>query len=329
MIEVYKEAVSHNEDCGIERVVELYPAFSQLRLTENICSALFTPNCAPLDYNLARCTSIVSAQMRCSNLTTAVEASSIINALAKAENVAISLRMGDSDALSPQVFDPVKHRIVELSIKYCVLKTTLSKLLLRFNNLLSLYVSECSNLDIRKSYFKVYSRLRTIAFASTTIDNIEPNTFMDLPDLTMFSLAWSITPPFSDSQIAHLQLFHCDCSYAWLRKWLGKNPSLLAARLEMKYIITLVGIMTHLDNTIYSMLSIVQNRFYPKRHGLQARKCIRLTLIVLFRNVLLTFFIMYLNNALSLFYKRLSRGSSRLFFTMRLVTSVLIGRKNH
>ena len=230
---VSHEAVSDtNGNGGSERVVELPPAFSKLPLEKDVCAALFTPHCTPTFYNVTTCARYVIADINCDSQATIAEAAGITKKLSETStNSGIRVLMSDGEALSPEVFDAVRHRVIDLQIKFCLSATTLSKLpLLGFRNLLNLSVTKCRNLDVRKSYLKANSRLRMIIFWNSTVGSLERNSFTDLPELATLSLEWKISPPFDESQIAHLQRFHCDCDYAWFRKWLEKNPSLLAAR---------------------------------------------------------------------------------------------------
>lgn len=133
----------------------------------------------------------------------------------------------------PAVFAPIRKIVAVLIIQFCSSSQTTSKLpSLKIPNLLALLLVHCDGLAIKKQDFGANPKLRMIGFLNVTIENIEPETFTNLPDLKWLSLEFAWKKPCTSQFATHLLRFHCNCDYTWFREWLRQSPVVISSKKE-------------------------------------------------------------------------------------------------
>ncbi|XP_055352930.1 uncharacterized protein LOC129598869 [Paramacrobiotus metropolitanus] len=168
----------------------------------------------------------------------------------RAVTLALKERENADDPLHYDVFDPVRHHLIELTILKCVTPTTTNKIYEAglLPNVVTLRLDECSNMVIRKRDFSLVSQVRMITFQLCTIAAMEPYTFSDLLHLASLVLESGIgyelykihedpdeirrelLGKLTDADIAKVHRFHCDCSFSWFRNFLKHKPDLTASK---------------------------------------------------------------------------------------------------
>ncbi|XP_055350872.1 uncharacterized protein LOC129597300 isoform X2 [Paramacrobiotus metropolitanus] len=150
------------------------------------------------------------------------------------------------DLLTVDVVGPIRNQTVHIGMSGCYSPNTTARVyeLGTIPNLHSFSFYLCDDLAIRKFDFSGMPQLRQMVFTLSTIATLEPGTFADLPNLRSLILErkWikelfsaknpSSTNDYSASvnDLDYLYNLHCDCSFAWLRRFLKKKPYLIDAK---------------------------------------------------------------------------------------------------
>ncbi|XP_055353491.1 uncharacterized protein LOC129599303 [Paramacrobiotus metropolitanus] len=165
-------------------------------------------------------------------------------------NRAITARLNErpdlTDPLHPDVLNPVRNQLIELTIDRCATPSVTFKFppLGRLPYVVRLSVGHCKGMIIGRNDFRNVTQLRVFHLYESTIDVIEPYTFTDLVQLQNLALEAglysmmqfrekSLGPPefqLSDEDIQRVQRLHCDCAFAWFRNFLQEKPYLIADR---------------------------------------------------------------------------------------------------
>ncbi|XP_055327528.1 uncharacterized protein LOC129580843 [Paramacrobiotus metropolitanus] len=153
---------------------------------------------------------------------------------------------GKEDLLTVDVVGPIRNQTVHIGMFGCYSPNTTARVyeLGVIPNLHSFAFYSCFSLAIHKFEFTHMPQLRQIVFSLSTISTLEPGTFTDLPNLRTLILekSWIVelfgasTPSSSNNYSAsvndldYLHNLHCDCSFAWLRRFLKQKPYLIEAK---------------------------------------------------------------------------------------------------
>ncbi|XP_055352935.1 uncharacterized protein LOC129598875 [Paramacrobiotus metropolitanus] len=180
------------------------------------------------------------------------------NIRARSPNHAVVLycteRADAEDPLHYDVMDPVRYQLIELTLTKCATPVTTDKIHATgwLPNLVVLRLQDGKNLVIKKRDFARMRKVRMLFFFMTTIDTIEPYTFTDLPHLRSLileggigyellsfndrndpinSYRWSMSI-LNPGGVEKVRRLHCNCSYAWLRNFLKRQPHLTVPKKE-------------------------------------------------------------------------------------------------
>lgn len=133
---------------------------------------------------------------------------------------------------SMDLFAGVKDNLVSLIIgKYGQFNTAALKKL-NLPTLLALQIRECKNVTVGPTDFLEFSRLRQLSFIKSTVFSLAKKALQPLTSLQLLAMDGNFEPPFSGLEVKHLEQFHCDCKYSWLRDYIRKNPLLIQPKKE-------------------------------------------------------------------------------------------------
>ncbi|XP_055355131.1 uncharacterized protein LOC129600574 [Paramacrobiotus metropolitanus] len=152
---------------------------------------------------------------------------------------------GKEDLITVAVVEPIRNQTVGLTVTGCYAPNTTSRIhnLGTIPALHSIGLHGCRDLAIQKSDFDRVPQLRQVVFDLSTTDTLEPGTFTDLPHLRNLVLEKKLilalisaknpnrTSNFSnDRYIDYVYTLHCDCSFAWLRRFFKQNRYLIEGK---------------------------------------------------------------------------------------------------
>ncbi|XP_055340978.1 uncharacterized protein LOC129590029 [Paramacrobiotus metropolitanus] len=144
---------------------------------------------------------------------------------------------------------PIRNQIVIVDVLVSQDPRTTGQLRnLGLINLVHYNTFRCFDLDIKKSDFKASKKLRMIAFFNSTIRTLEAGTFMDLPFLSVLTLEQlhqyvnetKVPATFDQHFRDYLSRLHCNCNFAWFRRWWSTNSALLRT-VERSEIYSFIG----------------------------------------------------------------------------------------
>ncbi|XP_055349842.1 uncharacterized protein LOC129596550 isoform X2 [Paramacrobiotus metropolitanus] len=234
------------QEDGMDQPVSPLPTFSGEAMSPEQCAVQFSDNCRPKIGSRDNCSFILSLEVRCRGNASAEEIHVVATAMAAPPLRAIRVALVE-DQIEALALAPVAEQVVVLLMMYCSARDPTSKLPgLAFTNLLEFVLDSCSNVVIKRSDFQISLKLRSIIFSNVTIVYLEDGTFNNLPDLQI--VAWHKDLPHTFGKSNHegrrfvlnsyqeydsglemqgfLKRLHCDCQFAWLRKWLAQNTAL-------------------------------------------------------------------------------------------------------
>ncbi|XP_055355318.1 uncharacterized protein LOC129600764 [Paramacrobiotus metropolitanus] len=211
---------------------ELYPAFLNTRLSQLECQELFTDRCQPpgdKDNCSAVDTSVL--EISCSWELSLLELRGLLQNLAGFGMRQIIVDLPDKIYITANLWSPVRPQIVVYQTYNCSSAETTAKVS-GMSSLLSLYLKYCDGLVIQKTHFQGTPKLRWVRMVYSSIAALEKGTFLNLLDLRLLSLEISFFyTPFTETGRAFIGRLHCQTELAWYRRFLQRNPVLLAAKL--------------------------------------------------------------------------------------------------
>ncbi|XP_055347973.1 uncharacterized protein LOC129595086 [Paramacrobiotus metropolitanus] len=153
-------------------------------------------------------------------------------------NRAVVLKMNErndtEDPLHSDVIGPIRTQIIELDVHRGATPALTTKI---YNagaipNLVMLQVGYAKNLVIKRHDFSGLPSVRWITFTYSSVKELEPYTFTDLAHLKTLSLEGRVAYNIDMRQLPKDELesvkrLHCDCSFAWYRNFLKRNPHLI------------------------------------------------------------------------------------------------------
>ncbi|XP_055328884.1 uncharacterized protein LOC129581698 [Paramacrobiotus metropolitanus] len=217
--------------------------FSGLPMQAAQCALQFTRYCKSSTTTRENCTSQSSLNIECEEEADAAHLRVMALAMAAAPlrpvNVALLEQQFTVAALSP-----VERQVLTLIMQNCRVRDPTERFgRFSFVNLQQIIMRNCMDIRIKKADFQLMLMLKVVIFMEVTIVYLEEGTFTSLPELRI--LAWhkdllynfgTIGLDYSDndseddrrarSRCDYLQRMHCDCEFAWLRKWLRENDML-------------------------------------------------------------------------------------------------------
>ncbi|XP_055351828.1 uncharacterized protein LOC129598072 [Paramacrobiotus metropolitanus] len=149
------------------------------------------------------------------------------------------------DLVTVDVIEPIRNQTVHIGIIGCYSPNTTARVyeVGTIPNLHSFALYNCHNQAVRKSDFGRMPQIRQIVLTLCTINMLEPGTFTDLPHLRSLVLERQLilalfsakNPSGANSSVNanyldYLYNLHCDCSFAWLRRFLNQMPDLIEAK---------------------------------------------------------------------------------------------------
>ncbi|XP_055354268.1 uncharacterized protein LOC129599928 isoform X1 [Paramacrobiotus metropolitanus] len=169
----------------------------------------------------------------------------------RATKIELQERNDTTDPVHTDVIEPIRNQLIHLSIRNCVTNSATAKVydlgnlpfVLRFD------MQSCWGLVVKKRDFERMPQVRMMRFLGSTIESMEPYTFTNLGYLRSLVIEEHIAyfmeqktdglkhnlPAgnfIADADVERVRKLHCDCSFAWLRNFLKKNPSLIAEKVK-------------------------------------------------------------------------------------------------
>ncbi|XP_055349642.1 uncharacterized protein LOC129596393 [Paramacrobiotus metropolitanus] len=152
----------------------------------------------------------------------------------RSKNRAVSVEILNDTVLDPEVIGPIRDQVAVLKIQGSRDNNITSRVgLLRMTRLLHILLERCQPLIIRQPDFSPMQNLRMILFYATAIQSVQPETFVDLPQLQVFGVASTDYLSLDDDKLTlfeNLNKFYCDPGNEWLWKWLATYPQLSVNR---------------------------------------------------------------------------------------------------
>ncbi|XP_055345123.1 uncharacterized protein LOC129592980 isoform X2 [Paramacrobiotus metropolitanus] len=217
-----------------------FPGFSGLEMQAEQCAWQFNQYCSVPELNSENCTTTrwLNIWFNASADTTLLR--SMAMAMAKAPLRPIGILLKDQQ-ITGELLSPIEKQVLILWMLDCQAHDATVKLS-SFNliNLQHFEVRRCIDMRIRMSDFRFLSALKIIVFEKSTILYLEKGAFTNLPQLQMLVWHRSISSKFgvvigdklqknlARSMPGYLKRMHCDCEFAWLRKWLPERGLLRA-----------------------------------------------------------------------------------------------------
>ncbi|XP_055344825.1 uncharacterized protein LOC129592739 [Paramacrobiotus metropolitanus] len=211
-------------------IPEPFPKFSTQRMTAAQCRAQFSANCRNAETTKDSCMSQKALSISCTPNATATEVRTIATGLANGLLRAVAVVVHDGRQTVASNFQPIRKQVVVLEILHCRRSRTTGQLSdLNFPFLLEFALTSCSQLDIQRGDFRVNRWLRMITLENSTIRTMEEDTFSDLPALRLLALEFSVDmmTEFRAETQEYIRRLHCDCRWAWFRRWWRNNLALL------------------------------------------------------------------------------------------------------
>ncbi|XP_055340422.1 uncharacterized protein LOC129589626 [Paramacrobiotus metropolitanus] len=204
-------------------VEENFINFSMERMTDDECAAQFNRYCQPDVTTIDNCNERNDYRIGCRSTASVAVLERMALDMAGPPLRPVSIHV-EEQLLSTYSFTPVQGQVVKLQLSNCTTDRVTSRLIkLNYTNLLHFELYHCFNLTIEKADFKTSQQLGMILFYNTTIVDMQPGTFSDLPNLQILSLEallesqknYNFDPNFRNS----LHDLHCGCKFAWFRSW--------------------------------------------------------------------------------------------------------------
>ncbi|XP_055334999.1 uncharacterized protein LOC129586039 [Paramacrobiotus metropolitanus] len=218
-----------------------FSGFSGLPMQTDQCALQFNSYCE--NKKPKKCTKDRMLVMNCKISADASFLRTMATAMAKAPVRPIVISLTDIQITSEALY-PIENQVVEMLMSYCRTRDATAKLSsFSFANLQVLTFGRCIDLRIKKSDFKFLPMLRVVTFLDTTILYLEEGTFTNLPKLLVIAWHSELQPNFgtikrqlasggddhghiAERMVAYLKRMHCDCEFAWLRRWLHESGML-------------------------------------------------------------------------------------------------------
>ncbi|XP_055347980.1 uncharacterized protein LOC129595090 [Paramacrobiotus metropolitanus] len=156
-----------------------------------------------------------------------------------------------NDAMDPidsDTFEAIRNQVIDLRIRKSVTPQITFKIrnIGNLPNLVNLDIAQGLGLVVKKDDFSNMPTVRMISFSGSTIADLDPYTFTDLPDLLNLALERHVViglaalegqqlstiqvPKLTKTDLEHIKKLHCDCSSSWLRNHLKRKPYLTDAK---------------------------------------------------------------------------------------------------
>ncbi|XP_055345113.1 uncharacterized protein LOC129592973 isoform X2 [Paramacrobiotus metropolitanus] len=218
-----------------------FPGFSGLPMEAEQCALQFNDHCRSVTSTVDNCTGDSLLLLYCDESADNSFLRATTTAMAKPPLRPIFLVLTDSQITTEALY-PVEKLVKHLQMGHCRASDSTSKLpSFSFISLQELIIFRCADIRIKKSDFKSLPSLRVIVFQLTTILYLEEGTFTNLPKLRIISWHEDLLRNFGTDQdrmlynnekfdgnlvhsmLEYLKRIHCDCEFAWLRRWLDQS----------------------------------------------------------------------------------------------------------
>ncbi|XP_055356116.1 uncharacterized protein LOC129601344 [Paramacrobiotus metropolitanus] len=217
-------------------MLEPFPQFSREPMAREHCALQFTTNCRPSwPSTPSNCTHTQSLDITCNNLARAHELRQMTASMSSFPLKATKIDVYDGGQINVDSFAAIRKQVVVFDLRNCTNETATQKLLtMQFTNLLDFGLINCYNLEIRRLDFSLSNKLKMIAFSNVTIQQLERDTFTDLPALRLLSLEYGLNnmENFNKPLREYLNRLHCSCEFKWYRQWWSSNRQLLRVAAE-------------------------------------------------------------------------------------------------